>query len=311
MNAATAPRPMSPAPKAFDQKLAEQRSHEPSMEEILASIRRIIADDSALPLAPRPVTVPVPAIPPPLAVLPPSVEEAKYAPTAQWAETAAFFPIASAAPPAEENLSAPGLVAPNFVMSPTPPVEAPPLLPAPAPLTHVAMETPSADMAAIAAALHFETGESVSHQILHDEDILDLADPTASDFAVPDAQEADSWHINPHIAPVAEIRMPEVQVADAKPAEALAHAALPLPQRQQEAPQPHYEALTSPNTDAAVSSSFQALATSLFLNNAEMVEKLTREMLRPMLKNWLDDNLPVMVERLVRAEIERVARGGR
>jgi cell pole-organizing protein PopZ len=34
-------------------------------------------------------------------------------------------------------------------------------------------------------------------------------------------------------------------------------------------------------------------------------------MLRPMLKQWLDDNLPAVVERLVRAEIERVARGGR
>jgi cell pole-organizing protein PopZ len=28
-----------------------------------------------------------------------------------------------------------------------------------------------------------------------------------------------------------------------------------------------------------------------------------------MLKAWLDDNLPTMVERLVRAEIERVSRG--
>jgi cell pole-organizing protein PopZ len=28
-----------------------------------------------------------------------------------------------------------------------------------------------------------------------------------------------------------------------------------------------------------------------------------------MLKGWLDENLPSMVERLVRAEIERVARG--
>jgi len=30
-----------------------------------------------------------------------------------------------------------------------------------------------------------------------------------------------------------------------------------------------------------------------------------------MLKSWLDDNLPSMVDRLVRAEIERVARGAR
>src|SRR5437764_972990 len=33
---------------------SEQRAHEPSMEEILASIRRIIADDDALPLMRRP-----------------------------------------------------------------------------------------------------------------------------------------------------------------------------------------------------------------------------------------------------------------
>ena len=34
-------------------------------------------------------------------------------------------------------------------------------------------------------------------------------------------------------------------------------------------------------------------------------------MLRPMLKTWLDENLPSLVERLVKAEIQRVARGGR
>ena len=39
------------------------------------------------------------------------------------------------------------------------------------------------------------------------------------------------------------------------------------------------------------------------------LEDLVREMLRPMLKAWLDDNLPGMVERMVRAEIERVSRG--
>ena len=43
----------------------------------------------------------------------------------------------------------------------------------------------------------------------------------------------------------------------------------------------------------------------------EAAERMAREMLRPMLKAWLDENLPAMVERLVRAEIQRVARGGR
>jgi uncharacterized protein len=41
------------------------------------------------------------------------------------------------------------------------------------------------------------------------------------------------------------------------------------------------------------------------------MEDIVKEMLRPMLKAWLDDNLPPLVERLVEAEIERVARGKR
>lgn len=36
------------------------------------------------------------------------------------------------------------------------------------------------------------------------------------------------------------------------------------------------------------------------------LEDMAREELRPLLKQWLDSNLPPLVERLVRAEIERV-----
>jgi cell pole-organizing protein PopZ len=67
--------------------------------------------------------------------------------------------------------------------------------------------------------------------------------------------------------------------------------------------------LLSPTTSAAVDSAFSALAQTVLVQNARTLEDLVREMLRPMLKAWLDDNLPHMVERLVRAEIERVSRG--
>ena len=67
--------------------------------------------------------------------------------------------------------------------------------------------------------------------------------------------------------------------------------------------------LISSATSAAVDSAFNTLAQTVLANNARTLEDLVREMLRPMLKSWLDDNLPGMVERLVRAEIERVARG--
>jgi len=67
--------------------------------------------------------------------------------------------------------------------------------------------------------------------------------------------------------------------------------------------------LISSTTSAAVDSAFNALAQTVLVQNARTLEDLVREMLRPMLKSWLDDNLPGMVERLVRAEIERVSRG--
>lgn len=69
--------------------------------------------------------------------------------------------------------------------------------------------------------------------------------------------------------------------------------------------------LLSDETDRAVSASFSALSNSVALQSAESIDRLTREMLRPMIKTWLDENLPTLVERLVRAEIQRVARGGR
>ena len=65
----------------------------------------------------------------------------------------------------------------------------------------------------------------------------------------------------------------------------------------------------SSSTSAAVDSAFNTLAQTVLVQNARTLEDLVREMLRPLLKSWLDDNLPGMVERIVRAEIERVARG--
>ena len=76
------------------------------------------------------------------------------------------------------------------------------------------------------------------------------------------------------------------------------------------APQPRGEQeLISHSTRAAVDSAFNSLAQTVLVQNARTLEDLVREMLRPMLKSWLDENLPGLVERMVRAEIERVSRG--
>jgi cell pole-organizing protein PopZ len=67
--------------------------------------------------------------------------------------------------------------------------------------------------------------------------------------------------------------------------------------------------LLSAATTAAVDAAFDALARTAQARNGRTLEEVVSELLRPMLKSWLDENLPEIVERLVRAEIERVSRG--
>ncbi len=76
-----------------------------------------------------------------------------------------------------------------------------------------------------------------------------------------------------------------------------------------DAPMPSTQQMLSRTTVSAVESAFNTLANTVLSNNARTLEDLVKEMLRPMLKSWLDDNLPGLVERIVKAEIERVSRG--
>ena len=73
--------------------------------------------------------------------------------------------------------------------------------------------------------------------------------------------------------------------------------------------EPSTEPLLSPEANEAVALSFGALSANLEVRSAELADSMVRDMLRPMVKEWLDDNLPTMVERLVRDEIQRIARG--
>jgi hypothetical protein len=163
-----------------------QRAHEPSMEEILASIRNIIADDPAKRTAPK---------------------------------------------------------APQPALTPTP------------------TPTPQIIYSKDAAAPHGETSGS--------------------------SRRADAN------APTVVWRRP--QAVEAEPAAG--------------ALQPSAEPLLSPEATEAAALSFGALSAGLDVRSAELADGMVRDMLRPMLKSWLDDNLPAIVERLVRDEIQRVARG--
>jgi len=212
------------------------KAQEPSMEEILASIRRIIADDDSAKPPAKPVAAapaPKPAPPPRAAVVPPPV-----------------------APPQ----------------------------PAPPPAASMSQS----DVDAMLANTPVRPPEPEPQ-----EDILELTE------AMAEQNEAAFQTID---------GQPDVVFADAPPE---------LPPVYQEvrrpAPPPPLidRTLISAGTTAAVDSAFNSLAHTVLVQNARTLEDLVKEMLRPMLKSWLDDNLPSMVERIVRAEIERVSRGGR
>ncbi|EKF16931.1 hypothetical protein NA2_20522 [Nitratireductor pacificus pht-3B] len=70
------------------------------------------------------------------------------------------------------------------------------------------------------------------------------------------------------------------------------------------------QSILSEYTGRKVAAAFGELNEAFEASRKRNLDQMAEEMLRPMLQEWLDNNLPTMVERLVREEIERVARGG-
>lgn len=261
------------------------------MEEILASIRKIIADDDALPLT-RPTT-------------PPRLFETNVTPFAQP-------PAAREPAPAEPALAEPESPAQR---APDPePVAA-------APLVEPAAEHPATRLDAAEMESFAEVGRELSRidaaqpehapEAASDEALRPAFDDAAPEtFAVAEAAEdvdvSPVPHEQPYDEPVAD--EPAYEPEPPRFTEAVReYPSAAEPAFAQQTP----AAMLSAEANASVASAFQALSASVQMASAESIDRHVREMLRPMLKQWLDDNLPVMVERLVRAEIERVARGGR
>jgi cell pole-organizing protein PopZ len=235
---------------------------EPSMEEILASIRRIIADDEAKPPPAEKAQVPEP----------PKVEKPAPVKPAPMADV----------PPPRIAPAAPAKVAP-------PP---PPAPPPPAP----AVSNNQDDIDALLSGLDEATSVDEIRPAPPDVEVFELTD----EMAVPSvAPPQPSFQ---RVEPQDDIEFTESDASRAI-------------NRQPAYDPPTFDAPSQPilsrSTVSAVESAFNTLAHTVLSNNARTLEDLVKEMLRPMLKSWLDDNLPGMVERIVKAEIERVSRGGR
>ncbi|WP_163271965.1 PopZ family protein [Chelativorans alearense] len=86
----------------------------------------------------------------------------------------------------------------------------------------------------------------------------------------------------------------------------------PVRQAAAPAPQPSGDnrpAILSEVSGRKVAAAFEELSEAFEASRRKSLGEAAEEMLRPMLQEWLDNNLPQLVERLVREEIERVARG--
>ncbi len=106
---------------------------------------------------------------------------------------------------------------------------------------------------------------------------------------------------------------PDVEISEDELAERLSTEASPS-FADADTPSPGTEpgarlALVSEQTGRQVAAAFEELSEAFANRSKKTFDEMAEEMLRPMLQDWLDNNLPTLVERLVREEIERVARG--
>ena len=70
------------------------------------------------------------------------------------------------------------------------------------------------------------------------------------------------------------------------------------------------EIMLAESAASAASKAFQSLSQSVQVSRGEgrTLEDIVVEMLRPILKDWLDENLPAIVEEKVEEEVQRLAR---
>ncbi|TIS69218.1 PopZ family protein [Mesorhizobium sp.] len=293
---------------------ASSVQREPSMEEILASIRRIIEDndtgrkqpDEADDLLQDLASVAVPA--PAAGEAPPATGEAPSAVGGAPPEAGAFRAelrpgFDARRPVTLTEVQAPRSAAEPVIARMEPPVRSDPT-PVKAPVTlagaRIAAEpAPAAkpEPDAPATGRVAETTDSI---------VADWRREIASVGEAMTAAKPDRAEVRrtPDAEPKAEVFEDAAEPAfePAPPRSGLVRPAT------SEAPSTR-PAILSEHTGRQVAAAFGELSDAFASRSKKTFDEMAEEMLRPMLQDWLDNNLPTLVERLVREEIERVARG--
>ncbi len=285
-------------------------AREPSMEEILASIRQII--ESNEPGAGRALSN---ALPPVYAA-----EEDERASDIHLTVDQAYAAVEFPEPVSQPD---PRFVAANSAGS-APPAEAPERamsLADVAARVRAASERNTAQLRETPPA--FRQTEVPTHMFEAPQPAVELQRPAVEPTPVvapapivapaPQALVEQPVPTYEEVAPVAA-SLPPVEVASAAPvaepvvdaiASALSNELLP------QVASSAQQSLMSADTGLQITRSFEELVAAIDGVERRSLDEIAEDMLRPMLREWLDDNLPTLVERLVREEIERVARGPR
>jgi len=235
---------------------------EPTMEEILASIRRIISENDEEQEAKKRVES---AAAPPASLVPPDAPKDKAVNVGPVAEPSDLVAAAATIP----------------------------FKPRPASVSTGAAVLELTDMIAEdGTVISLSTGKPY-HPTVTDEARQDQAEDVASEARDQPNNEKTAPSLG--TAQYSENRMENPKETTASP-----------------------DGLVSAATAAAATATFAQLARSMAqepqassnmsVGSGTSIEDIVREMLRPMLKEWLDQNLPKMVEHMVRRELDRMVR---
>ena len=275
---------------------ASSAQREPSMEEILASIRRIIEDSDTGRKQPadagelRQDLQPIPVVAP--------AAEVDTFRSELRAETSPAKPVSLAEVQAQLAAAAPEV---ESVAAWPEPVKT---APTPRTLAEIGARVaanPVGSAVSDAAASVPQTAETIVADWRRE--IAAAGGSTVTAKATPSV---------PGIAPKVEIEkdveIDEEDLADAPVVEAAAgrSSASRPSSTETAAARP---AILSEHAGRQVAAAFGELSDAFASRSKKTFDEMAEEMLRPMLQDWLDNNLPTLVERLVREEIERVARG--
>ena len=171
-----------------------------------------------------------------------------------------------------------------------------------------ASDEADAPKAAVAERSPTQAADETPAHVDEPEDVLELTDryqePTAAafDMAAAPAPEPRPAPAPARAEPIA--RSGDLDIFDREP---IAPTTQPTPVSR--APEPGDDGLLGASAASAAASAFGALTQRVALPaDGRTLEDVVRELLRPMLRDWLEQNLPTIVEARVQAEVERISR---